>query len=74
MSAPVDTVTRAAAWFAAVVWAIAAVAAVSMVFGNPTAINAVIGCTPPAVFLTAAAVVFYRQDRRWEQRERERER
>ena len=50
--------------FAAILWAIVATASVSMALGNSTAINAVIGCSIPAVFMTAAAWGFYRQDRR----------
>lgn len=49
---------------AAVVWAVIIVAAVSMALGNWTAINAVIGCSIPACFLTLAAWSFRRQDRR----------
>lgn len=55
---------RGSAVFAAILWAIVATASISMALGNQTAINAVIGCSIPAVFVTASAWVFHRQDRR----------
>lgn len=55
---------RGAAIFAAVLWGIAGIAAVSMARGNPTAINAVIGCSIPGVFAAFAAWGLHRQDRR----------
>ncbi|MGQ4393825.1 hypothetical protein ACN6K5_003611 [Streptomyces violaceoruber] len=54
---------RGSALFAAILWAIVITAAVFMALGDETAINAVIGCSIPAVFVTAWAVVFRRQDR-----------
>ena len=56
--------TWSAIIFAAVIWSIAAVAAVFMALGNPTAINAVIGCSIPGVFITVWAVFFARDDMR----------
>lgn len=56
--------TRSAIVFAAVLWSIVAFASVAMALGNPTAINAVLGCSIPGAFVTAWAVVFARQDRR----------
>lgn len=60
MSAEVKT-------FAAVAilgWLITAAAIVSMVLGNPTAINGVIGAGVGAATFTAAAVAMHRQDAR----------
>lgn len=56
--------TRGTIVFAAVIWTIVAVAAMSMALGNPTAINAVIGCSIPGAFVTSGAVSLARQDRR----------
>lgn len=56
--------TRGFTVFAAILWAIVAIAAVAMARGNPTAINAVIGCSIPAACVTLAAWGFHRQDRR----------
>lgn len=55
---------RGTAVFAGILWVIAAVASVDMALGNPTAINAVIGCSVPAAFISACAWGLYRQDRR----------
>jgi hypothetical protein len=51
------------AWFAAVLWLMAAAAGVAVLLGTPEALTAVIGVTPPAVLVTAAAGVLLRQDR-----------
>ncbi len=51
------------AWFAAVLWLMAAAAVVVVALGTPAALAAVIGVTPPAVLATVAAIVFLRQDR-----------
>jgi len=45
-------------------WIITAAAVVSMVLGNPTAINGVIGAGVGSAAFTAAAVVMHRQDAR----------
>jgi hypothetical protein len=50
---------------AIVLWTVAALAAISMVRGNPTAINAVIGAGVGAMPWTAVAWVMARQDQRW---------
>ncbi|MFE9738824.1 hypothetical protein [Streptomyces sp. NPDC006477] len=49
---------------AAVLWAIVAVASLSMLCGNPTAINAVVGVGIPATVLTTVAIAFHLADRR----------
>lgn len=56
--------TRGAVAFAAIIWTIAAFAAVAMALGNPTAINGVLGCSIPGLFVTVWAVIFARDDRR----------
>lgn len=63
---------RGTAVFAGVLWAIVAVAAASMALGNPTAINAVVGCSIPGVFVTYWAWSFHRQDQRNAQEWRDR--
>lgn len=50
--------------FAVIVWSIVAAASVAMALGNPTAINAVLGCSIPGVVVTYAAWSLHRQDRR----------
>jgi hypothetical protein len=55
-----DEVTKGTAAFAAICWVIACVALIAMRLGNPTAINAVIGCGIPALALTAAAIQLHR--------------
>jgi len=59
-----STETRGTIIFAAVIWTIVAVAAMSMALGNPTAINAVVGCSIPGAFAIWWAVSLARQDRR----------
>lgn len=59
-----STETRGTVIFAAVIWTIVAVAAMSMALGNPTAINAVIGCSIPGAFAVWCAISLARQDRR----------
>lgn len=54
---------RGAAVFAGILWAIVVAASVSMALGNQTAVNAIIGCSIPAAFITWAAWSLYRQDR-----------
>jgi hypothetical protein len=60
----VSSETKGLAAFAAVLWLIVAIAAVAMALGNPTAINAVIGCSIPGVAATYWAWDFHRQDHR----------
>jgi len=55
---------RCSALFAALLWAIVITAAAFMALGDEAAINAVIGCSIPAAFVTAWALAFRRQDRR----------
>jgi hypothetical protein len=50
--------------FATFLWLIVAVAGVAMALGDPTAINAAIGCSIPGAFVTAWAIDFARQDKR----------
>ncbi|MFD8488599.1 hypothetical protein [Streptomyces sp. NPDC059712] len=57
---------RGSALFAAILWGIVITAAVFMALGDASAINAVIGCSVPAVFVTAWAIAFRRQDRQHE--------
>lgn len=55
-----DDLTKATAALAAVCWVILCAALASHFAGNPTAINAVVGCSIPGLAFTAAAVVFHR--------------
>lgn len=65
---PQSTIDRAASRgtlaFALALWGIVIVAGVSMALGNPTAINAVVGCSVPALFFSYSAWDFRQQDRR----------
>lgn len=61
---PVTGETKGLVAFAAILWLIVVVAAAAMAMGNPTAINAVIGCSIPGVAVTYWAWDFHRQDRR----------
>ncbi|MEV4936332.1 hypothetical protein [Streptomyces zaomyceticus] len=56
--------TKALYVFAATLWAIVIVATLSMHLGNTTAINAIVGCSVPAVAALTFAVALHRQDRR----------
>lgn len=58
-----SSTTRGTAAIAALCWLIVAAATIDMVLGNPTAINAVIGCSIPGAFLTYWTWSLYRQDR-----------
>ncbi|MFI8351340.1 hypothetical protein [Streptomyces sp. NPDC085596] len=48
-----------------VMWVVCVVSGVSMVGGNPTAINGVIGCGIAALVTTVAGIGLARQDLRW---------
>lgn len=60
--------TRGTVVMAAACWTIAITAAVLAALGNPTAVNAVIGCSIPGSLLTYWAWGLYRQDRAAERR------
>ncbi|WP_405548744.1 hypothetical protein [Streptomyces microflavus] len=55
-----DDLTKSTTALAATCWIICCAALASLYAGNPTAINAVIGCSIPGLAFTAAAVTFHR--------------
>ncbi|MGW7398121.1 hypothetical protein ACWGH7_16670 [Streptomyces cyaneofuscatus] len=58
------TASRGTLVFALALWVIVLVAGVSMALGNPTAINAVLGCSVPAFVFSYWAWDFRREDQR----------
>jgi hypothetical protein len=62
--------TRGTLLLAVILWGTAVAAAISMIGGNPTAINAVVACSLGAAVLTGAGVGLARQDLRFNERGR----